>query len=899
MIKKILAGIGILLLLVLASAVLIPILFKDKIIAKVKTEINNNLNAKVNFGDFDISILRNFPHLSFSMEKLSVAGVQEFEGDTLTSLDALNITVNLMSVISGDKIKIRSIELDHPRIHALVLKNGKANWDIVKPSPEDSAEAGESSEFRVELKKFEIREGRIVYQDDQSGMSAQIFNLNHTLRGDFTQDNFVMETRTTADAATFTYGGVPYLSRAKADIKADLEADMPNMKFTFKDNVIKLNELALAFEGFVAMPGDDISMDVKFGVKESEFRNFISLIPAIYSKDFSSLKTSGRLAFAGAAKGTYSESRKTLPAFSMSLQIEDGMFRYPSLPAAVNNVQVDLKINNPDGVEDHTVINLSRMHAEMGSEPFDARLLVKTPVSDPQFDAAAKGNVNLGNLQQVVPLEKGTTLAGTITADFSASGRMSQVEQQKYEEVKADGQIGATGIRYASADFPGGVEISRAQLTFTPKNVALNTFDGKMGTSDFHLDGTLDNFIAYALKQQTLKGTLNFSSTRLNINELTGNDKAAADQPAAEDTAALSVVEVPGNIDFVLNSKIGTLLYDNLTIQNVSGALVVRDQQVKMDKLAMQMLDGSVTMNGTYGTRNIRKPEVSFDLSVNNCDIQKTAATFVTVKKMAPIAERCTGKYSTQFSFAGTLDSKMQPVLPSLTGGGKLSTQQVTVSNFEPISKVAEALKMEKYKKMELNNVNLSFEFKEGRVFVKPFDVKIGNTATKISGSNGFDQSIDYTMSFEIPRSEFGGAVNNVLEGLVAQANSKGASLSLGEKVNVDALIGGTVSKPSVKLAMKGSSGKGMVDDLKNKAKEELDKKKAELEAKAKEEAERLRKDAETRVKAETDKAKAEAERLKKEAEAKARAEAEKARKEAEEKAKKAAEDRLKKLLPR
>ena len=230
--------------------------------------------------------------------------------------------------------------------------------------------------------------------------------------------------------------------------------------------------------------------------------------------------------------------------------------------------------------------------------------------------------------------------------------------------------------------------------------------------------------------------------------------------------------------------------------------------------------------------------------------------------------------------------------LKTLNGYGKLQTKNIVVSGFEPINKVADAIKMEKYKRLDMSNTNLSFKFKDGRVNIDPFDVKLANSKVNIAGSNGFDESIDYTMKFEIPRSEFGSQANALVDGLLSQANSKGAKLSMGDKVNLDVLVGGTVSKPTVKTGLNGS-GASLMDNLKNQAKAELDKQKAELEAKAKAEVDKLKSQAQAQVDAEKAKAQAEIEKQKKDAEAKAKAEADRLKKEAEDKAKKEAKKQL------
>lgn len=898
MLKKIGFAILGLFVLLLLSAIILPIIYKDKIVQLVKDEANKNLNATLNFGDFDITLIKSFPNFTLSINDLSVAGVEEFRGDTLLSSKNFALALDVMSVIKGEQIGIRAITLQDPRIHALVLKNGKANWDIAKASADTTPTTPEeSSKFKIKLKKLEIINGFIVYDDASLGFASTMAGLDHQLEGDFTQDNFIMSTLTDIKELSVSYEGVKYLSKTKSHIVADLEMDMLRSKYTFKKSEMTINELVVGADGWVAMPADDIDMDVTWKVAKSDFKNFMSLVPGAYTADFASVKTSGSLAMDGLVKGRYND--KQMPGFALNLLIQNGNFQYPALPAALKNVQVDLKVNNPDGVPDHTLINLSRMHLELAGDPFDMRLIVKTPVSDAQIDASMKGRINLANVAQLVPMDKGTKLSGLFTADLTAKGRMSSIEKERYEEFNAAGSMTVSNVSYSSPDMPQGAQIRTMALAFNPKNVTLSAFDARMGRSDIQMSGSLDNFLAYALKDETLKGSLSMTSKQIDMNEFMSDEPATA-TPAAPDTSAMTVFEVPKNINFNLNANIDKLLYEDLVVSSMKGAIVLGNETVSMNDVSMRILGGTVSTTGRYSTSNPRRPTIVFDLDVAGMDVQQTAKYFNTVKKMAPIVEKTMGSYSTKFKVTGTLDEHMQPILNTLNGGGNLITQDVVVNGFAPMVKVGEALKMKKLERLVVGSSNLSFEFADGRIRVKPFDVKMGDTKVNIAGSNGFDQTIDYTLKFEIPRAEFGTQANNVLTGLVAQANSKGANFSVGDVVKVDVKIGGTMTDPKIITGLNGAASNA-VNDLKDKAKEELDKKKKELEDKAKVELDKKKQEAEAQVnKARQDaenKAKAEAERVKKEAEDKAKAEAEKAKKEASDKAKKEAEKKLKGLF--
>lgn len=892
--KKSLLIIGIVLALLIGAAIVLPFIYKDKIVQLVKDEANKNINAKINFGDFGLSLISSFPDFRISMEDLSVAGINEFEGDTLAYIKELNLDVDIMSVIKGKEIGINAIILDAPKINAHVLKDGKANWDIAKPSEDTTkAEPSEPSNFSMKLKKLKITDGDIIYNDEQGGILTSLKDFDMTLKGDMTQDHTSLNTEASIAAFDVKMDNVKYLSKANVELKAVIDADLKNSRYTFTENELRLNNLFLGFDGWVAIPDENMDMDIKFDAKKTDFKNILSLIPAVYSKDFESVKTEGKLALNGFAKGRYNE--KMLPAFGLKILVENAMFKYPDLPKQVDNINIDVKIDNPGIDADKTVIDISRFKFSIAENPVDMKFLIKTPVSDPDIDGKIAGKIDLSSLKDVMPMDEGAELNGKIIADILLKGKKSSIDKGRYSEFDAKGEFIAMDMKYAAKDLPQTVDIKYAQLKFTPAFVELASFDSKIGKSDFKANGKIENFLDYAFSENgLLKGNFNLTSNAIDLNEFMGGEEETT--AATPDTSSLAVIDVPANIDFTLTSAIGKLLYDNIEMSNVKGKIIIKDKKVALNNLDMNLMDGSMNLSGSYDVNNIKKPLVDFDIAVNNFDITKTFNTFNTVQTLAPVGKYTKGKFSSSLKFVTQLDEKMEPVLNTLTGGGKLSTGKVTLEGFEPVNKVADALKMDKLKKQELSNLNLSYKFVNGRVQVEPFDITYAGYKTKIGGSTGFDQTIDYVMNFEIPRSEFGGQANAVLDNLVSQANAKGASVNIGEKINVNVLIGGTVTNPTVKTGLKDAAN-DVMDDLKKRAEEELQKQKEELERKAHEEADKLKNQAEQKAKEEADKLKQEAEKKKKELEEKARLEAEKKKKEAEKKAKEEAEKKLKGLF--
>ncbi|MCF8253928.1 MAG: membrane assembly protein AsmA [Bacteroidia bacterium] len=887
-IKYLFISLGVILVLLLLA----PFLFKGKIVKIIKEQANEQLNAKLNFNeDISVGLISSFPNLSISIEDLSLVGIQDFEKDTLFSSKTISLTLDLMSVIKGDKIDILKIGLVQPRIQAFVLKDGRANWDIAKTdttvaeTPVDTS----SSAFHVALRKLEITDGYILYDDKEGNMYSELVDMDYTLEGDFTEKLFTMKNILSIQSLTVGMDGINYLSHVNTKANADIEANMDEFKFVFKDNEFSLNQLVFGLNGMFAMPGDDMVMDLTYAAKQNEFKNFLSLIPAIYASDLNDLQSKGKLAFDGFLKGTYNE--KQMPSFGLNLGIENGWFKYTSLPTPVENVNVKLAVTNPDGDLDHTEINLSKFHFDIEKNPFDAKLYAKNPMSDPYVDAFFKGVLNLGQIASIVPLPENTKLSGIVSSDITAKGRVSSIENEKYEDFDAKGNLTCTSIYYASPDLPKPFELSKTEMSFSPKIIALKSFDAKIGNSDMQMNGEVANFLPYYFGKGVLKGKLNFTSNQFDANEfLTEGDTAVAATPA--DTTPMSVFEVPQNIDFTLTSSIKKLLYTNMEITNLQGIIALVDEKVSFKNVSLNTLGSEMKMNGFYETSNPKKPSVDMDFAILNLDFQKAFATFNTVKKLAPAAEHIFGTFSTTLNMKTDLDEHMNPIYPSLFAKGMMAIPTAEIKEIKALDKVADFIKKPEYKKLGFYQSKIKFEVKDGKVTTEPFDVKLGAQTMSLSGTTGLDQTIAYTGKVNIPRKDLGEADKAMSDALALLNSQAGSDIKMNENLPLEIGIGGTFTDPKITTNL-ADLIKSQAGSLKDQAMDELNKKKKELEDQAKAEADKLKKEAEAKARAEADKLKADANKAKQDAEAKAKAEADKLKAEAD-KAKKEAEAKAK-----
>lgn len=849
--KKILRILLVLVLLILAAAVILPFALKGKIISMAKAEINQSVNAQVDFEDIRLGIFSTFPHLNLGIENLSVINYAPFEGDTLFATEDLSITIDIMSALSGTPYEIRKISVKKPNINLLSLKDGTVNWDIAKEaSDEDTAEAGESSEdaFTLSLRHLSIRSGKLVYKDASLPFYLSMEGMDHDLSGDLSASSTVLETNTTAERLVMIYDGVPYLNGVKATVNTGFDADLENFIFNFRDGEIKINDLLLLASGTFGMPEGAYDMDLNFSAPGTAFSEILSLVPAIYTKDFDQLETRGTFALAGSVKGQYSET--SMPGFQLNLSIQDGYFKYPDLPSAVEEVSVLCEISNPDGIPDHTNIDLSELHLLMAGAPLDAELSLSTPVSDPRIKASLSSLLDLKNVAAFYPLEN-TDLSGMIDAKISLDGNMSSVEKQDYNSFDASGSIVMENIRYISEGIPS-ILVPSGKFIFSPQRLVLEGLRMQAGNTALSAGGALSNYLGWFLKNEILQGNFDVIAGTIDLNEYMGDEEVMAEDPG--DTAAMSVVHIPENINFTLTTQAEKIIFGETVLKEVRGKLVLSEGTLVMEDIFMKALQGSIIANGSYTAPEGSMPYIDMMMDIRDISIAEAYEQSGLMRRLAPVAKHTTGRISTGLKLRGRLDEEMMPEFSSLAGGGSLSTSPLIIRGMPVLTKIGEMLSLKEFQEATLDAVKATFEFKDGRVELAPFTLKTKNTQGEVWGSTGFDQSIDYTINLELPRNVLGNAAEALISSWTKQAADKGLDIKGGDLIKIAILIGGTITDPQIKTGFKDMASTlkqeikelatEKIEEVKQEVREEIGKKAEELIQEAKLQGEKLMKEA-------------------------------------------------------
>jgi hypothetical protein len=784
--KKIFKIIASSLVVIILLLITTPFLFQNQIKESVKTFLNDSVTAQIDFEDVSLSLFSSFPQANVTVQDLKIVNQLIFEGETFATVKSISFDMSVKELFKNESdgpIVVNSIYVDEAVLTIKSDELGNNNYDIAKETEDTSTES--DTNFKLNIEDYAIRNSAVTYIDEASNTVVNISALNHSGKGNFSTDLSELNTNTEA-LVSFSMDSTNYLNVNSVKLDALIAIDLAENKYTFKENKFVINQLALEFDGFVKLLEDGSEIDLTFKNTGSTFKEFLAVIPEIYSKDIEGVTTKGGFKIDGFVKGLVTET--LIPKMDIKMVSNNASFKYPSLPKSVEDISINASIKNDSGNPDDTYISVSDLQFRIDQDVFKSSATLKNLTKNMLVDASVDGTLNLANLSKAYPVELDTELSGTLKAKLHTVFDMNAIETNAYERTKNNGTIAISDFIFSSEELVNPLHISKVDIQFKPGMVTLQSFAATTGKSDLAATGTITNLLGFLLSDKPLQGDF-----KLNSNTFAISDFMAESSGESTETEPTESLKIPAFLECTLTADAKTVLYDNLTLEDVKGTVILKDEKATLKNMSSRIFDGNLTINGIVDTQP-DTPTFDMDLGVDRFDISQSFNSLELLQNIAPIAKALQGKLNSTFKISGDLSNDFTPDLNSITGDAfaELLTTKVEPKNAAVFNELEGALSFVDFDKLDLKDLKTKLDFKNGTVNVSPFDVSYEDITITVAGSHSFDKSINYNAVFEVPAKYFGNEVNS----LIATIGDAEAVKNL--TVPVTATIGGSYTSPKV-----------------------------------------------------------------------------------------------------
>ncbi|MFM2394192.1 MAG: hypothetical protein RLZZ546_2174 [Bacteroidota bacterium] len=585
MLKNLLKYIIIFILGLLVALVTAAFVLKDDIYKEIKKTIASHINAEVDFSDVEVSFLKSFPEVSISIKDLKVIGIDTFESVPLMNVKKLNLDFSLLPFFNKSlPMSLKYMGAENGTINLVSINETTANYLINKPSADTSG-------FLFQLDKYELRDIDLSYYNQELPLKYTSKNVFHVGSGNFTDKQFLLDTKTTTDSIVMIYDGFTYIHNIKGILQAKFDIDNVNSKYTIKDNSLKLNNLEIKGDGFVQfLNNDDMKVEVKFNTNKQSFANLLSIMP--YLASHNAAKASGNLILNGSVNGVFNASKNLFPAFNINLGIDNGFAQYPNMPYPIKNVNGKINISSTKSNMKDLIVNIENFNAEVNNDAVKLNLKIKDGMTDPSYAGNLFADVNLENWSKAIPINELETLTGKINSDLKFSAKQSDIDNQKYANITFNGNLNANNIAYKTKTQPL-IKIQNGTMIASPAELSIASQQMTMGSSDMSVNGSLQNPMAWFSENKNIKGKINLVSKNLDLNEWVSKDGATNTEAAVPHDISkfkFSEVEASANIE--------KLSYGNHIVSNIvaRGNLGLENMDIREFKAIYENSD--IDMNG-------------------------------------------------------------------------------------------------------------------------------------------------------------------------------------------------------------------------------------------------------------------------------------------------------------
>ena len=498
----------------------IPVIFRKPLALRVINSIDIDIIEQVNFSSVDFSLFRSFPFLNVRFSNFTTLGSKALGNSELLRVKYIDIAVDIWSVIDNSRpIYIRSIRFYEPKLTILISSSGQKNYEV--PLADEFIDTRDSLSnnkvnFNLALQSIEIINGFLFLEDENAKVNIKADGISHKGSGDLSTSFYNLRTKTMASEVSMSIGSSKIMDKAKLSFDVDFNIDNINKIYIIKENDIQINQLSLQIKGLIKKNPENYHYELNLYAPDNKFSELVQLLPSLDKTSFSQLKQiKGDFNLGLNIDGPFQVSPRTYPSFNGFLQINNGSILDYFNAEGISDIQSYLSICNDSNDLKNLEIHIPKMEACVEGKDFKLALYLKNPFLDPYVNGFVQGELNLSSLQKYLPVFSGNDLKGLLTANLFMQGKMSDIDDKNYENVRMNGDLALKDFKLTESN--KWISIKTLKAILTPEGMTLPLIKGNYNGNPLSISGKISNILAIFSPLKTLKGSINVSAEKTNI----------------------------------------------------------------------------------------------------------------------------------------------------------------------------------------------------------------------------------------------------------------------------------------------------------------------------------------------------------------------------------------------
>lgn len=455
------------------------------------------------------------------------------------------------------------------------------------------------------------------------------------------------------------------------------------------------------------------------------------------------------------AKGIFNKNKNIFPITKGEIVLKNGLIKTQYYPNPIQNINVAAQVSNSKGTSKDMNVAINPAAFYFEGKPFVLNASFEN-FDNVAYDIKAKGELDLAKIYKVFS-KKALDLEGFIKADIVFKGTQNDATNGNYNKLDNSGTLQLKNIKITSPYLPKPFIINEGLFKFNQDKMYFNNFIAAYGKSDFAMNGYLQNVINFVLTNEAiLKGNFTFKSNYINVDEFMSEVPVATIETKKNEnpepkTTENGVIIIPPNLDLELIAHVKKINFNKLILADANGNLIINKGKLFLENNSFNLIGCKVNMDVIYASETPKRAFFDFKVKAKEFDIKRAYDEVKMFREMASAAENAEGIVSLDYKVKGKLDANMQPIYPSLAGGGSLLVKDVKLKGFKMFSAVSKKTNKEEIKNPDLSEVRINTTVKNNLITIERFKFKFAGFRPRIEGTSSFDGKLNIKMRLGLP----------------------------------------------------------------------------------------------------------------------------------------------------
>lgn len=463
-----------------------------------------------------------------------------------------------------------------------------------------------------------------------------------------------------------------------------------------------------------------------------------------------SLDLAGNLHIDINTKGKYNPAKKLFPVTTAAFSLKDGAVKTAYYPNPIEKIQVDALVTNTKGTMSDLQVNIKPISFELEQQPFIMQASLQN-FTDLKYNITSKGVIDLGKIYKVFAVQ-GYNVKGMIQTDLALRGKQSDATAGRYDKLYGKGTMKVKDIALSSEIFPMPFIISTGLFKFEQDKMWFQTFKANYGKTNLTMNGYLNNVINYAVQpNEPLRGNFEMTTPYFLVDEwmVYANNKTTT--PSSAPAGASGVVIVPANLDLTFKAIADKVMYNGLLLKDLKGQVMISNGKIILKETGFNIVDAPIVMDATYGSQSPTRAFFEYHVKADSLDVKKAYKEIEIFRNLASAAAKAEGIISLDYTLNGKLNANMDPVFPSLKGGGVLSVKKIKMKGFRLMNAVSSATGKDNVKDPDLSKVDIKTKIANNIITLERTKLRVAGFRPRFEGQVSFDGKFNLTGRLGLP----------------------------------------------------------------------------------------------------------------------------------------------------